>query len=248
MWKTAVIVVLVALATVGSAHADWEFTRWGMSPQEVAAASKGAAPMSAGEPGMRIEGYAIGNVGTYRHDGYEFRSVFYYRDGALRLIKLELQSGDRGCRGLESDLRKKYGEPISEDHTPPMDIWTWRDAKNNDHISLLNLVGLCSLQYRPLEDVEPGQGDVKTDSGPDARCAQLAELAESIMRARQRGVPLARQMEIARENGIDARRSIIIMAYEEPHYSTPSIQERVIGDFRDEIHLACLKAAQKSDR
>lgn len=76
-------------------------------------------------------------------------------------------------------------------------------------------------------------------------CETISGLAGTIMEARQSGVPMAKLMEHAAKAGtLNARRTaegLIMTAYGQPRYQTPSIVQREIEDFRDEAHLACLR-------
>ncbi len=71
-------------------------------------------------------------------------------------------------------------------------------------------------------------------------CAQIALMAESMMKARQGGVSLQTVLDIVAEN-MPSARDLVIAAWDEPRYSTPQIQQRIIGDFRDRAHLDCLR-------
>jgi len=70
-----------------------------------------------------------------------------------------------------------------------------------------------------------------------ASCASFGDLAVTIMTGRQNGVALSTMMEIAAGN--DIVRSIILSAYDKPRYSTPSVQNETIQDFRNDVELAC---------
>lgn len=79
----------------------------------------------------------------------------------------------------------------------------------------------------------------------DEACAQMASTAESIMRARQNGIAMQKVLEVASGSKSaavkDGFRTIIMMAYDQPRFSTQENKQRAIDDFRDEMQLYCMK-------
>jgi hypothetical protein len=77
----------------------------------------------------------------------------------------------------------------------------------------------------------------------DAFCAAIGALANSIMLARQSGTPLTEAMQIAAHAGGIAgpTRQMVIMAWDQPRYQNPAVQQRAIEDFRDKFVLSCYK-------
>lgn len=73
----------------------------------------------------------------------------------------------------------------------------------------------------------------------DEFCAMEAKIAESIMKSRQAGVPIGKILAV---QGSDSYRNLIIDAYELPRMSYEPNKQRMIDDFRDDHHVACLKA------
>ena len=130
---------LVMLSTPASA--DWEYTRWGMSPEQVAQASGGAVKVL--PPGKR------------RHHPAPFSSETAaegtFTEGALRLevsFSFDLQSTGLTCVVLNSSgqdelLRQSFfrrlGKPQStDDHAAAgMKTFTWR-GKDEVGLTLMN--------------------------------------------------------------------------------------------------------------
>lgn len=82
----------------------------------------------------------------------------------------------------------------------------------------------------------------------DEECTQAAHLAESIMTARQNGTSLEKALSVLTDNvddpaAVNAGKQLIIEAYKQPRYNSEEIQQRTIGDFRDNVHVACLTGA-----
>jgi hypothetical protein len=78
-------------------------------------------------------------------------------------------------------------------------------------------------------------------------------MAEMMMTLRQRGTPMGTLLAATQRvedsgpggGGIMAlSRDIIVEAYDEPHWSTPETKQRSIGDFRDKVHVECLKGVK----
>ena len=103
-------------------------------------------------------------------------------------------------------------------------------------LAIASVLCACSQTAPPSSSVavatpEPAQKQVD--------CAGVSQLARSIMQARQVGASMEQSMAIAKDDAMI--RSLVIKAYDEPHYATPEMQERAAGDFADQSMLACLK-------
>lgn len=139
-------VILVGSVPV---YADWQYTSWGMSSAEVKQAAKGMAPTDGGRDGDRTEGYQVGNVGEYTSGTHRFRSVFYFVEEKLEMVKLnKIDSGS--CLALFADLRGVYGKEFSLKESSVINIWVWHDSIKNNHIGLVSVGNKCSLSYKPL--------------------------------------------------------------------------------------------------
>jgi len=79
-------------------------------------------------------------------------------------------------------------------------------------------------------------------------CAEFSRMAEALMRSHQSGVPMTETIEvfdyIEDEAALKAIKTMIIMAYEKPRYSTEKMQQREIADFRDKFAAACYRRKQ----
>ena len=72
-----------------------------------------------------------------------------------------------------------------------------------------------------------------------ASCEQIAELAKSIMTARQKGVSMVEMMGVGEDGSLTE--VIVVDAYEEGRYRVEANQQRRIADFRDKWYMACYK-------
>jgi len=86
------------------AFANWKYTSWGMTPEQVAAASKGTVKVGSGEAGDRMDGYDVGDTGQYVSGNYQFDATFYFQRNGLALVHLTLNGGGDQCNALRLDL------------------------------------------------------------------------------------------------------------------------------------------------
>lgn len=100
-----------------------------------------------------------------------------------------------------------------------------------NHVLAITLTVLSS----PLMAEGLGGDEMNTDE----LCDGLSSLSEKIMEARQAGVSLSNALGIVQT---EATRMIVMDAWESPRYSTESVIQREIEDFRDRWHLTCLRA------
>lgn len=78
----------------------------------------------------------------------------------------------------------------------------------------------------------------------DELCESVSVAAEAIMTRRQNGVSMVEQMKMTEDMQASVRgltRQLIADAYSTPRYSTQSLQQRSIEDFRDSSAAACYK-------
>lgn len=86
----------LALVFAVPAAAGWQSTRWNMTPEEVAAAMAGQAPLSRGSGRDRLGGKRIGNVGSYRLGNARFRSVYIT---TIAVLPTSPSTGSRATAG-----------------------------------------------------------------------------------------------------------------------------------------------------
>jgi len=70
-------------------------------------------------------------------------------------------------------------------------------------------------------------------------CENVQELAFTIMKVRQSGVPMVKMYKVAK--GEKAVEQMVIAAYDMPQFNTESIKQRTIQDFADNMFLQCVK-------
>lgn len=135
---------VTATPSAGSAH--WQYTRWGMTQEQVIAASHGKAvirPKKLSNLGGKPE-TELG--GSYEAAGRAFDLVFTLSNGKLSLVTLTTKS----CGGLGTDLRSIYGQPLSV-QGGAFPVTQWDDKQNGNRVTFVDgLLGSCQVSYGPL--------------------------------------------------------------------------------------------------
>jgi hypothetical protein len=145
------LIALISTALFAtSAEANWQYTKWGMTPAQVITASHGAVGWRPVK-NPKADGRANEVGGSYIADNRTFDVSFDFRNGRLSSVALETDM----CATLLPDLETKYGEPqILADGSFPE--WRWRDKIRNDDVVLFGLLGNCLLAYSPHTNAAKG--------------------------------------------------------------------------------------------
>lgn len=81
-------------------------------------------------------------------------------------------------------------------------------------------------------------------------CESLHGLAQEIMNARQKNVPMPKLVNALQSvEGKEAKFSVLLakMAYKEPRFSTELHQNNAINDFANDVYLMCLNKKEQSN-
>jgi hypothetical protein len=115
MGRLAFSVLLSWLLLATSALADWEYTRWGMSPDEVVASSNGKARRADPGRGRMGEilppGSGVLAAAETEISGVRLRIGFIFRKGRLTNVQLSGRCSESESREIENQLRLEYDEP-----------------------------------------------------------------------------------------------------------------------------------------
>lgn len=148
--RLAIFGVALAITSLPSAaHADWQYTNWGMTVDQVVAAAGSQVTATSGTPGDVIEGLAVGAKGTYMIGTEAFPATFYFQHGGLARVKLAGES-DSVCWALEKKLGDQYGSPFSRVDAAFMQQVTWKDAGHENRVEFTSFGDSCSLYYVPI--------------------------------------------------------------------------------------------------
>ena len=164
--------IALALVSCGAnaAKADWEYTKWGMTPGQVASAAKTLTRKSS-DLRPDSDGNVTKLTAPYRSGKFSFEAQFGF-DAADRLSSVTLVLKDKfagmdmsmgadmnmnmdqgGCRDLLASVKTMYGPPRAgrSAHMQYI-IETWQDRKNKNTVTytVLDRVG-CYVQYGAIK-------------------------------------------------------------------------------------------------
>lgn len=143
------LIAAVAFAMAAPAHADWQFTRWGMSLDEVVAAGEGRVARIAADQ-VDAESTMVGTEcraqinGPYELAGTTYSKVNLCFDGTgLARVMLYADEWDYGA--VDRALVSALGEPVDE---TPLPSKTFIDREKGNTIRLLRF-SVTVLEYTP---------------------------------------------------------------------------------------------------
>ena len=127
-----VLVSIVALTAPQNTLADWQYTRWGMTAEEIVAASDGNAHLisDSEKEGESAENFDAIALGTYSTGPFEFEVSFRALKGehTLDTVRLELREPSI-YRRLREALIGKYGigqETVKDNDSIKTTIMIWK--------------------------------------------------------------------------------------------------------------------------
>src|SRR5262245_39013109 len=98
----AAFALALCLSFLSPARADWQWTKWGMSPEGLVAASGGKARLATEEETQKKSHGKQGGpqtklmlaVGTHRAGDFQFEAFFLFDPPTRGLVCAQLESGD----------------------------------------------------------------------------------------------------------------------------------------------------------
>ena len=113
--KLAALTACTLLLSITHASADWQFTRWGLTPAEVMRASKGAAtPLSSSESARSSAGSEIAELTMpFASGDLRFDATFLFEGEKLSRVVLHLADESKLAQ-LSGALERKYGPAIQD--------------------------------------------------------------------------------------------------------------------------------------
>ena len=158
------IVLSLTCCGVSAAKADWEYTKWGMTPQQVVSASKNLAKEGT-DPHPDSDGNVTKLVAPFQSGRFSFEAQFGF-DAANRLSSVTLVLNDKStdmdmdsmemddksthmdmksmhmdmrmdqgiCRELDVSLKTAYGPPPYQGASHLYAIEKWQDLKNQNNV------------------------------------------------------------------------------------------------------------------
>lgn len=103
---------ILPVLTVSPARAEWEYTRWGMTPQDVQKASRGAAVLVNPKEQSTTKGKWTLLKSDWSVGRYPFKVFFNFSSGKPQLTEVLLVSTGYN-QDLGQKLIEKYGPPTT---------------------------------------------------------------------------------------------------------------------------------------
>ncbi len=147
---------------------DWEYTKWGMTPQQVVSASKNLAT-EASDLRPDSDGNVTKLVAPYQSGKFSFEAQFGF-DATDRLASVTLVLNDKSagmdmdmgadtkmdqgaCYDLLVSVNTAYGPPQGGGSAHMQySIETWQDQKNKNNVTYTVLDGVgCYVQYSAIK-------------------------------------------------------------------------------------------------
>lgn len=142
------------VAAAAPAHAHWQFTRWGMTPDEVV----GASPVQVGpfsNPDFDTDSAVAKLVSNYSAGGFDFAVGYMFDRATGRLSRVHLELKDPAqCGKLWHSMDAIYGKPSTTVNSRAQLAAKWHDTEAGNVVSVV-LLGLspptntahCSVDY-----------------------------------------------------------------------------------------------------
>ncbi|TBA91086.1 hypothetical protein [Rhizobium ruizarguesonis] len=152
------LTIAALLLVAVPAKADWQYTKWGMSPEDVIA----AAPH---ENGLKITSDDKENdyqeiEGIYSAERFHFRASMLFVERKLYAVHLATEDGGFECSDLRLALTDIYGASV--EHGSKLfghnllrntDFDLWRDNGGGNLITLYDS-DPCTIVYRSPQEIE----------------------------------------------------------------------------------------------
>jgi hypothetical protein len=161
------IVLALVCCGASAAKADWEYTKWGMTPQQVVSVSKNLTRKSS-DLHPDSDGNVTKLVAPYQSGKFSFEAQFGF-DATDRLSSVTLVLNDKSagmdmgadmknmdqgvCHDLQASVRTAYGPPQGGGSAHMQySIETWQDQNNKNNVTYTVLDGVgCYVQYSAIK-------------------------------------------------------------------------------------------------
>lgn len=143
--------------TVTPAYADWQYTKWGMSPEQVIKATGGKAEANNDEGRNNPQAKALLQT-PYATERFDFLAVFMFnrKSNRLQYVSLELTEPARCGEAIEQ-LKDRYGSPLDDTGPGLVHRLTWRDTQQGNSVEATQIGDrMCHVMYSELADKKSG--------------------------------------------------------------------------------------------
>ncbi|MBO1022836.1 hypothetical protein IPV08_23025 [Methylobacterium sp. SD274] len=145
-----VVYTVVFLLYVTQANADWQYTRWGMTVDEVNEASGKSLTTYRDDSEAKSNNQSL-LIGGYKSDDIHFNTYFRFGKTSKLLETIILKAAPKLCGRVESRLIQTYGKPFKTDNIDKVLVsHQWFDRANNNKVDFIAHTGRCDVSYEPL--------------------------------------------------------------------------------------------------
>jgi hypothetical protein len=145
--------------STGPGAADWQYTQWGMTIDQVRSASSGVAQPNP-DRSLDVGGLKAALMAPYQGGPMSFTAMFLFdATGRLKVVTLN-PAGAIACPMVVQELDANHGAPEARDDMGHAKTLRWDDVDNDNLIVYVDLgQGNCTIQYSPLPATRPdGKG------------------------------------------------------------------------------------------
>ncbi|GLV24977.1 hypothetical protein [Sphingobium sp. TomTYG45] len=147
--QMAFVSALACAAIASPAGAHWQYSKWGMTPDQVVAASKGTVQRVDPSSDAALPIGVKEAAGTYSANDQSMRVSFWFKGGKLNQVHLAQDDAD-ACMAVGRDLTGVYGQPTSRSGGM-ISTSVWLDKARGNRVQFSNWsTGGCDLIYAPL--------------------------------------------------------------------------------------------------
>lgn len=147
----ALLALVLSIQLSTPAAADWEFTRWGMTVEQVQAASGNTLDTipEYRRPGMRIGATLPILEGVFKAGAFRFYVNYHFdAQGMLELVDLQPDNYTIG-REIESALLARYGRPIVDKSGGSCAAcYEWQDLERGNVVNFYRTPSINSIRLR----------------------------------------------------------------------------------------------------
>jgi hypothetical protein len=152
------IIAFAILLAATTAHADWQFTRWGMSAEELETFGRGNIARISPARQNSLKLFAVGDAlleSGYKADDVMFTAIYYFAGDKLVAVSLRTESAPDGIK-TRNRLEALYGKPDrNEMIAASMKLTRWRSEPDRNMITFydysIDLVkGMYEVRYEPI--------------------------------------------------------------------------------------------------
>lgn len=138
MHRTLAIVLALAMVLPAAARADWQYTKWGMKPEEAVKASNGAMKMLPAKDRRKADITKTEKVaeGAFEDGALRLQVEFLIDTASGGLVCVAYATSDPAQNGLlRQTLIKRYGLPMGASAQPagPVDLLGWGTPDTIDY-------------------------------------------------------------------------------------------------------------------